>query len=499
MAECPKYKIDSNDTGLRFAVEECLKQLPATGVVWKAQEPDSYGDFGSTTTTVARNPINPTRQRKKGVVTDKDAVASYTTDLTNNNHQELLQGFMFAAARHKATTVPVGLPAVPVTAVSATTGYAMATVTAATFATGMLVLASGFSNEANNGLKVVGVNTAGNVMVAGLVAEASPPAGASVQCVGREGGAFNITVSGSVVKMTGTALNTYGVIPGEWVVIGGDDVNSSFVNNKGFARVDAISATEWTFGKTSWTPQAETGTGKTIRVFTGVVIRNEDDPNLIKRYSYQFERTLGNDADGVMGQYVEGAVSNEFTLTVENADKVTMELGYVGCDSVARSGLQGLKAGTRPPLISADAINSSSNVKRLAFGIHGDVKPLFAFATDMELTIANNASGAKAIGTLGNFDVNVGTFDVGGSVTAYFQDVRALNAVNDNADVTMDLIMASNNTAMAFDIPLLALGNGMLAVEKDQAITVPLDNVAGESVFGHTLLYVFFPYIPSYI
>lgn len=499
MAECPKFKIDSNDTGLRFAAEECLKQLPLSGVVWKAQEPDSYGDFGATTTTVARNPINPTRQRKKGVVTDKDASASYTTDLTNNNHQELLQGFMFAAARHKATTVPVGLPAVPVTAVSVGTGYAVEAVTAATFKVGMLVLASGFTVPANNGLKVVTAGTAGNVMVAGLAIEALPPTGASLQCVGQEGGAFNITVSGGVVKLTGGGLASLGVIPGEWVCIGGDDANTSFVNNKGFARVDAISSSEWTLGKTSWTPVAELGTGKTIHLYTGVVIRNEDDAAKIKRYSYQFERTLGNDADGVMSQYVEGAVSNEFTLTVKNADKVTMELSYVGCDSIARSGLQGLKAGARPPLISADAINSSSNVRRLAFGIHGDAKPLFAYATDMELTIANNASGAKAIGTLGNFDVSVGSFDVGGSVTAYFQDVRALNAVNDNADVTMDLIMASNSTAMVFDIPLLALGNGMLAVEKDQAITVPLDNVAGESIFGHTLLYVFFPFIPSYI
>lgn len=499
MAECPNFKIDSNDTGLRFAVEECLKQLPATGVIWKAQEPDSYGDFGSTTTTVARNPINPTRQRKKGVVTDKDASASFTTDLTNNNHQELLQGFMFAAARERATTVPVGLPVVPVTGVAAATGYSMAAGTASKFPVGMLVLASGFNVAANNGFKVVTGGAAGSVLVAGAATEGSPPAGASLQCVGFEGGAFSIVMAGSVAKLVGTAMNTYGVIPGEWVCIGGDAADTSFVNNKGFARIDAISATEWTLGKTSWTPVAEAGTGKKIHLYTGVVIRNEDDPSKIKRFSYQFERTLGNDADGVMSQYVEGAVANEFTLTVENADKVTMELGYVACDSVARSGLQGLKSGTRPPLISADAINSSSNVKRLAFGIHGDVKPLFAFATDMELTIANNASGAKAIGTLGNFDVNVGTFDVGGSVTAYFQDVRALNAVNDNADVTMDLIMASNNTAMAFDIPLLALGNGMLAVEKDQAITVPLDNVAGESVFGHTLLYVFFPYIPSYI
>lgn len=498
MAECPKFKIDSNDTGLRFAEEECLKQLPASPV-WYAQEPDSYGDFGATTTTVARNPISPSRQRKKGVVTDKEASASYTTDFTSNNHQHLLQGFMFAAARHKATTTPIGLPAVPVTAVNTTDGYVMASATAETFKVGMLVLASGFASAANNGLKVVTEADTGGVLVAGVAAEPAPPAGASLQCVGFEGGAYSITVSGDVVKLVGTNLNTLGIIPGEWIIVGGDATNTSFVNNKGFARVDAISATELTFGKVSWTPQAEAGTGKTIRLFTGVVIKNESDPSLIRRYSYQFERTLGTDADGTMSQYVEGAVANELTLTVEAADKATMELSFVGCDSTARSGAEGLKGGSRPALVTADAINSSSNVKRLAFSRVGDPKPLMAYSTDMELTISNNASGAKAITVLGNFDINVGTFDVGGSNTGYFQDVRALNAVNDNDDCTMDIIMASNHTAMVFDVPLLALGNGMLAVEKDQAITVPLDNVAGESQFGHTLLYVYFPYTPSYI
>lgn len=500
MAECPKFKIDSNDTGLRFAQEECLKQLPTDPQpVWHALEPDSYGDFGATITTVARNPINPSRQRRKGVVTDKDATASYTSDLTSTNHQILLQGFMFAAARHKATTVPVGLAPVVITAVDATDGYVMASATATTFVTGMMVLAAGFGDPANNGLKKVTSSSADGVVVAGLVAEAAPPVGASLQCVGFDIGAASITVTSGVVKLEGTNLDDLGILPGEWVCIGGDLPANSLVNNKGMARVDAITETALTLGKVTWTPQAESGAGKTIQLFTGVVIKNESDPSLIKRYSYQFERTLGRDADGTMGQYVIGSVANEFTMTVASADKVTTEFGFVACDSTTTKGSVGLKAGERPPLVTGDAINTSSNVRRLGLTLPGDPIPLIAYSTDMDLTISNNASGAKAIGVAGNFDISVGTFDVGGSLTGYFQDTRALDAVNNNSDASLDIVMASNNTAMVFDIPLIALGNGMLAVEKDQAITIPLDTVAGESDFGHTLLYVYFPYIPSYV
>ena len=45
-AECPTNKIDSNFTGLRYAWEECLKQLPAgAAAVWHALEPNSYAQM----------------------------------------------------------------------------------------------------------------------------------------------------------------------------------------------------------------------------------------------------------------------------------------------------------------------------------------------------------------------------------------------------------------------------------------------------------------------
>ena len=109
MADCPNFKIDSNDTGLRVAIEECLKQLPdpAASVVWHPVEPNSYGDFGGTISTVARDPINPSRQRRKGVVTDLEAAAGITVDFTNDGSLHFMQGFLFAEAREKPTTKPL--------------------------------------------------------------------------------------------------------------------------------------------------------------------------------------------------------------------------------------------------------------------------------------------------------------------------------------------------------------------------------------------------------
>ena len=57
-------KIDSNQTGLRYQ-EETSIGVANTANDWIPLEPDSYDTFGGEITTIARNPINESRQRQK--------------------------------------------------------------------------------------------------------------------------------------------------------------------------------------------------------------------------------------------------------------------------------------------------------------------------------------------------------------------------------------------------------------------------------------------------
>ncbi|AJD82848.1 hypothetical protein AVV27_gp15 [Achromobacter phage 83-24] len=117
MATCQVNKIDSNIVGLRVAEEECLKQLPEVvgDIVWNPLEPNGYKDFGVQTSMVARNPINPSRQRQKGIVTGLEASVGFGLDFVYAEQKRLLPGMMFAAIhRPAAPMVTVTAPTVTI-------------------------------------------------------------------------------------------------------------------------------------------------------------------------------------------------------------------------------------------------------------------------------------------------------------------------------------------------------------------------------------------------
>lgn len=496
-------KIDSNVTGLAFAEETTPGVLPGTPI-WRALEPNSYADFGGDITTSARAPINASRQRQKGTITDMTATLGFNHDFLQNALTRLIQSFFFAAAREKSDTQ---------TLAGVTVAVASATTTTYTAAAGFthkakdLVLASGFTNAGNNGLKLLSLATATTLTTTGLTAEAAPPAAARVRTVGVEFASADINVvlvGTTAVTLASTVYDftTLGLTLGEWVYVGGDATATHFVNNApGFARVSGIAAHVLSFDDTTWTPVNETGTGLTIRMFFGTVIRNEKTPALIVQKSNQFERSLGNDGVGTQTEYVLGAVGNDLTLTIPQASKLSADLAFVGFDAEQRTGTTGPKAGTRVPVVQEDAYNTTSDVVRLRLAVVDPTKinnaALVGYVTEGKLTVGNGVTPDKAIGTLGGFDVSAGDFTVGGSLTAYFTSVAAVAAVRANSDICFNAIVAAQNAGFVFDAPLLSIAGGRATVEKDKPIMLPLTNSAFESPNGYTLMYCNFGYLPT--
>lgn len=617
-------KIDSNVSGLRYQ-EETSIGVANTANPWVPMEPNSYDNFGGEFATVARNPINAGRQRQKGVLVDLDAAGGLQTDLTQDNLQDMLQGFFFADLRRKndvgvdrqprragtqgeyddylaisiASTTDITFDsrvAVSAAVVAGGTGYSVgdvvevtdanATINARFIVTGVtggvvdtvaltltgftggvegrtttdtgvgaattaitgsgdngltltvtygngltwqagdLLWTTNFDDAANNGLLSVASVTNNVVTVNETlvnVTAGSMNGTETVTTVGVEAtaGDLDVDAASTLPALTSTTLDftTLGLIPGEWLFIGGDAAAEAFTTvdgsgnevNNGFARIYSVAANRLEFDKTTFTMQTEASTTETIRLWFGRVLKNESDPTLQVRRTYQLERQVGTPDDTfpsqIQAEYLEGWTPNELTFNFATADKVTVDLSGVAINVDTVDGPTSLKAGSRPALVSGDAFNTSNDISRLKLSVldrstSSNPTALFAFLTEFTVNINNNVSPNKAISVLGAFDVTAGQFNVEGAMTAYFADITAVASIRNNDDITLDFAMVKGSTGfkggVLVDVPLITLGDGRLDVSQDEAITLPLNIPAGaDRVFDHTALMVFFDHLPN--
>lgn len=504
----------SNGTNLFLAVEKYPGVLPSEDTVapgantWFKMEPNSYDDFGSELELVARQPLSEDRQQKKGVVVGSESMGGFENDLTlTEGIKQALSGFMFANIREKRKASASAVTG---------TGYTVASGGDA-FLAGDLIYVTGSPIGANNGLKVVGTgSTATEIKAAGLTANANP---VTIKVVGFRFAAGDAQIDANAFSLpafttAAKSLTTLGLIPGEFVYLGGDGANDRFTDakNSGWCRIKSIAANAMYFDKTDFEMIDDTGTGKTINMFFGDVLKNEVGSD-IKRKTFRLERSLGApdlDAPGsVQGDALKSALANELGISMPDKEIITLSLGFMAGDYVTLPASGGLYAGTREVLKEADAYNSSGDIKRERLAVYPDVGsntsspvPLFALITETNININNNATGVSAHRYTGFVEITEGMFEFSGDLTAYFATVEACEAVRNNRDVTYDFSIFKNNAGFTLDMPMIALGNGKLELEANEPIRIPLDLQAStgakyDTNMNHTGLFVFYTYLPT--
>jgi hypothetical protein len=307
-------------------------------------------------------------------------------------------------------------------------------------------------------------------------------------------------------------FDSFGLIPGEFVFVGGDQTAEQFATAvcNGFCRVREVTATEITFDKTQAVMTADNGSGKTIRIFFGRVVKNESDADLIITRSIQLERTLGAPDDSlpteIQAEYLTRALGDKVKFDVKTADIVTTNMEFVCNTNELRSGATGVKTGTRATLVDTDAFNSTSDVAFTKMAIVTDADscpdPLFAYFTDFSIMLNNNISQNKAVSVLGTFDSTLGFFQVQAELTAYFTDIASIQAVKDNESVTIETHFVKFNKGVSIDLPLTVMSQAEAEIKINEPVMIPLSSDAAtaksiDADLDYTMLMVFWDYLPD--
>lgn len=511
------FSMDSNSTQAYFGEEATLGvQSPGP---WTPLEPNSYSSWGLDVKTVQRETLNISRQQTKGTITELDVAAGFQSDLTQNNLTKLMQGFYFADIIEKPATQPINGTQIAVSSVSAT-AYTLASALA-TIVAKMLILGSKFGQPANNGPMLVS-GVAGAVITAAPVyggvtaVEAGPPAAANLKVVGVQLaataelsgltiGPATLTDAGGDIDFTALGLNR-----GEWLYIGdvGNAVGADNFNVtgnvsaqliRGYARIATIAAHVLTFDFVTF-PQGGDATASTtagLRVWFGSYLQNQQTLATIKRRSYTLPRYLGKGlAAADQLETLLGCVPDKLTITAPTANKVTADLTFVGIN--AEYSNAAMLDGVINVGFDEDAINTSQDMFASLLTILGtETGSLFQFASTSKIDLDNGATIARALCSASGFDITVGDFKASISATVYFDDISAIEAIQNNADVGYAAIFAARAAGAIFDVPLLTLGGSQLKLEKDKKIMADITGNGSKCAAGYTASYTKLHYLPG--
>lgn len=476
--------MDSNRTALRVAKEPSFGTAPANPVYKEIRRTSDAVSF--TPTNEVTNEIDSTRQVNDLINTGRDAGGDMAMELSIENMDSFLEG-LFCNSWLRTPEVSngahweYGASATRITAVSATAITLAATsvlagsqnnATGTAFVANMLIRNTGYGVPANNGLFPITGSTA-TTITGTFTIEASPPATAKTKVVGFQGTSGDIvaTITGGPA-LTSTTLNftTLGLIVGQWVKISNEGGAFSFgtAANNGFARISAIAANRLSFDITQGIFAADTGTGKTIRVYFGDTIRNGTT-----QFTYRLEKeyTL---AAGVRYSYASGQQPSSLAISAETRGVVTATLSWMGSDLSPPSATRDTGAVTEP--ISSNSVLDGSNSVPMIMEA-GAVIGAPNYVSGFAFTLDNGLRARNAIGSPGAIGLGLGRASITGTLTTYFGDETLLTKLRNGAasGATIAFRDSANLCAEIWDLPRLKYNSGFPEVPGiDTDLTTPL-------------------------
>jgi hypothetical protein len=406
-------------------------------------------------TYVTSSELVADRQITDQVLTGIEPGGSIPQEVSFGALDPILPGLMFSSWQEKILATGT-----EITAASATAYTVTARPTS--YAKGMLLRATGFTNAANNGLKLLTGGSTTSATVSGGATE-TPGATARLKLVGFECAAGDCAADASAKTLTISSSSgtwtSLDLVPGEWVKIGGEAAATQFATaaNNGWARISAVTATVLTFDVVPASFTTDAGSTKTIRVWVGDYIRNGVVPT-----SYTIEEVF-EDLSPVQYQYYRGMQPSQLQVQADSQSILTSSVDFIGI-SVNGPVTTRFASATTVAAPTGDVLNTSANVGRIAID-GGETVTGPNFVLSASLTINNQLRRKNAIGVLGSADIGAGRVMVSGDLSTYYGDSTILAKVRSNAAASYDSrFYDAAGRAIIFDVPRIKFSGGDPAV-----------------------------------
>jgi len=475
--------MDSNRTALRVVKETSFGVAPANPIYKEIRRTSDALAF--TPTTEVSSEIEATRQVTDLIRTGNDAGGDVGLEFSLENMDVFMEGLFCNPWLRTPEVVngpswKYGASATRITAIAATSITLAATsvlsgslinATGTAFVSGHLIRLTGV--VAGNGLYAVSASSATSITIAGGPTDAAPAVGAKVKVVGCQGASADIvaTISGGPA-LTSTVLNwtTLGLIVGQWVKISNEGGAFSFATaaNNGYARISAITATRLSFDVTQGIFAADTGTGKTIRIYFGDTIRN-GITQFTYRYEKQYELTVGT-----RYSYFSGQQPSALTISGETRGILGVTMTLLGSAGTAPSATRDTGASTET-VETNSVLDASNSIPMLMEA--GAVLAAPNYVSGFTMTFDNGLRARNAIGSPGAIGIGMGRVSVTGTLTTYFGDETLLAKLQNGtaSGTTIAFRDNANLKSEIWDVPRLKYSSGFPEVPGiDTDLTTPL-------------------------
>ncbi len=222
------------------------------------------------------------------------------------------------------------------------------------------------------------------------------------------------------------------------------------------------------------TSGADSGTGKQIDIYFTRYFRNvaRNHGDFVKStLSGEMTYEDVSDAGGPEYEYMLGNGIDETVLNVPVTSKATMTFTMMGMQTPNPTATRKTGPDSAKDANTNTGVSTSTDIARIRIDDIDDV----GISTDFEnakISIKNNITPQKQIGTLGSTKMINGQCALTCDLTIIFTTTEAIKAVRDNRTCHMDILMRNPDFGMMLDVHSMTLDTADKKLEKNKAITL---------------------------